>query len=217
MFIDKIKEYINENKKISIIIVCGIICFVFIGYMMVNSNNNDNYDYIDYNHIITDNNENSILDKVDNKKMIKIHITGEVNKEGVVLLEEGDRIEDAINKAGGLKKAADVNKINLAYELSDGQKVYIPSIYENNIDEYIDDSPGDGVLEELSITNNGKININKADISELTSISGIGEGTALKIINYRNQNGKFKSIEDLKNVSGIGEKKFESIREYITV
>ena len=63
----------------------------------------------------------------------------------------------------------------------------------------------------------GKININKATLSEFTSISGIGEGTASKIIEYRNQNGMFKSIEELKNVSGIGEKKFEMIKDYITI
>ena len=73
-------------------------------------------------------------------------------------------------------------------------------------------------MDSKSGTNsNGKVNINKATIGELTNIPGIGASTAQKIVLYRDENGKFKNVEDIKNVSGIGNNKYESIKDYITV
>lgn len=146
---------------------------------------------------------------------IKVHITGEVNNEGIVELNEGARIDDAIKVAGNVTSLADLSKVNLAYELSDGQKVYIPSKNEE-IDEYASFEAGEDVLEESEVSQ-GKININVADSSALQTINGVGESLANKIIAYRDANGKFKSVEELKNVSGIGEKKFEDIKEKVVV
>ena len=148
-------------------------------------------------------------------KKIKVYVTGEVNRPGVVELNEGARIEDAINLSGGMTENADISKINLAYMLEDGQKIYIPNINENVVNEYITKENETGVIEEK--TSSKKININTDNINELMSLPGVGESLAQKIINYKSENGKFKSIEDLKNVSGIGEKKFENIKQYITV
>ena len=158
----------------------------------------------------------NIINNLEEKENIKIHITGEVVNEGIVLLKEGDRIEDAINKAGGTTQNADLSKVNLAYVLEDAQKVYIPSLYEE-IEEYVDESAGESVVEKDVGSKGGKINLNKASVEELQTISGVGESTANKIISYRNTNGKFNSIEELKNVSGIGDKKFEDIKEFVTV
>ena len=159
--------------------------------------------------------ENVQNEVVQEPQKIKIHITGEVNNEGIVELEEGSRIDDAIKAAGDITVLADLSKVNLAYELSDGQKVYIPSVNEE-IEEYATSDAGENVLEEKS-SSNGKININIANSEELQTISGIGESLANKIIDYRNSNGKFKNVEDLKNVSGIGDKKFEDIKSKIIV
>lgn len=94
----------------------------------------------------------------------------------------------------------------MAYELSDGEKVYIPSIFDEETEYTIG-----------SDVKNTKVNINKATASELETINGIGPSLAEKIITYRKENGSFSSIEDLKNVSGIGEKKFEAIKDKIVV
>lgn len=100
---------------------------------------------------------------------------------------------------------ADVSKTNLAYILSDGEKIYIPNINDEN-------------LESASFQeSNKKVNINVATIAELTAIPGVGESTAKSIIEYRTQNGRFNTIEDIQNVSGIGESKFNKIKEYISV
>ena len=174
---------------------------------------------------------------------IYVYITGEVNVPGVVILNEGSRIVDAINAAGGTTAKANVSKVNLVYVLEDGMKVNIPnsSDLKNNPDfEYITMNSGDGASDSYYFGNSGDstsgggsgsnssggvfssssygvVNINTASQTELESLPGIGPSLALKIINYRKQNGKFSSIEDIKNVSGIGDSKFETLKQYITV
>lgn len=159
-------------------------------------------------------------------EMMLVHITGEVKNWGVIELPEGSRVIDAVNKAGGFTDSADVEKVNLAYELSDGVKVYIPSKNEDEIgdtttQEYITADSGNNVItggnDMKKETKSELVNINKATQTELETLPGIGPSTALKIISYRNENGSFSSIEDIKNVNGIGDSKYESIRELICV
>ena len=141
---------------------------------------------------------------------ITIHITGDVNYPGVVVLENGARIVDAIEAAGGETEEADLDKLNLARILNDGDKVYVPNKNDINTEEMI--------LEDESENNKqATININTASIEELIKLPGIGEATATKIVEYRKQNGKFKTIEELKNVAGIGNNKFETIKDKIRV
>ena len=147
---------------------------------------------------------------------IIVHIDGEVLNPGIVYLSTEARITDAISAAGGLTDLADTSKINLAYPLQDGQKVYIPSINDAPAESYIQSDAGnDVIVQDKSSTS--LININSATQSELDSLPGIGPSTASKIIDYRNKNGSFKAIEDLMNVSGIGEAKFDNICQYICI
>lgn len=160
-----------------------------------------------------------------NGEMIIVHVTGEVNNWGVIELPQGSRIIDAVNKAGGFTDDADVEAVNLAYVLSDGIKVYIPSKNEDPMGDfttegYITADSGDNVItggEKMGESKIELVNINKATQTELETLPGIGPSTALKIISYRNENGAFSSIEDIKNVNGIGDSKFESIRDLICV
>ena len=165
-----------------------------------------------------------------------IHIIGEVKNQGIVILNKGDRVKDAIEKAGGETELADLSKINLAFELSDGQKVRIPSKKDNKDNEaYVTAGSGNEKIVneqpentgEINNTNNinhinksnnlGKININNASQTELEMLDGIGPSLAAKIIKYREKNGKYKKIDDIKNVSGIGDAKFDGIKERIEV
>ena len=139
-------------------------------------------------------------------------MTGEVKNQGVIELEQGSRIVDAIEKAGGQTEEANLKNVNLAYELEDGQKIYIPNKSEENTNEITDDG-----VTEIDSKENDTININKANEKELQELNGIGESLASSIIKYREDNGKFKNIEDLKNVPGIGESKFSNIKEKIKV
>ncbi len=213
-----------ENKK-EFFIKIGCICLILIISVLLivfyskKEDENEIYD----NFFEVSNIENTVeMEGIKNEEKeeiitnkIKVYITGEVNSPGVKEVAEGARIEDIIVLAGGLTEFANINKVNLAYKLEDGQKIYIPNVNEN-IEEYITKENGEGIIEK-SDKSLEKININTADVGILCNLPGVGESLATRIIKYREENGKFKSIEDLKNVSGIGEKKFESLREYIVV
>ena len=182
-----------------------------------------NYDYeniknedIFISENTTNNNNNENMNLQDSTK-IKVHITGEINNPGLYELDENSRINDLILLAGGKTETADLNKVNLAYTLSDGEKIYIPSIFDE-VSTYIYNDAGENVIESSdTLYNTKQININKATTSDFQQISGIGPNLAQKIIDYRNSIGKFNSIEELKNVSGIGDKKFETIKECVCV
>lgn len=148
---------------------------------------------------------------------IKVYITGEVMQSGVYELKKGSRVMDLIKLAGGLTEEGDINELNPARPLKDGESITVP---KKTLEEYIENEGA--TINKTSIpqsgkTNDGKININKANKSELMELSGIGEVKAQAIIDYREENGPFISIEDIKEVSGIGDKTFEKIKDKITV
>ena len=215
---------LSKKQKIIISIVIIIIFSLFLIYVYQNL-------YVDDSEIILSNNINDVTlntneievkEEKNNEEKVVVHVIGEVNNPGVVTLPEGSRIIDAINKAGGKTEEADLSKINLAFIVEDGTQIYIPRINENlNEINLISDGAGIGVIindsnleeNELEV----KVNINTANKEKLETLPGIGETTAQKIIDYREANGKFKTIEDIKNVSGIGEAKYESLKDKITV
>ena len=199
---------------IGIIIAVGIIAF----YVYSKDNN---YEEISTEEIMVKN-ETQTEETTDTEKIV-VHIMGAVKNEGIVELNEGARVSDAINSAGGLAEDADMSKINLAYVLEDGVKIRIPSINDEPTEEYIT-TDGVEIVESSSQTTqnggnskSGLININTANETELDSLPGIGPSIAAKIINYREENGDFASIEDIKNVSGIGDSKFEELKDLICV
>ncbi|MFA5576537.1 MAG: helix-hairpin-helix domain-containing protein [Tissierellaceae bacterium] len=142
----------------------------------------------------------------DQDKLIMVHISGQVKFPGVIKIEEGKRLIDAVELLGGLKDQADIDRINLAKKLEDEEKIYIPKIGEEPREDMTYSSEG--------TKSSGKININRATKSELSTLPGIGDVLADRIIEYR-EDSPFKKIEDLKNVSGIGDKKFESVKDLI--
>lgn len=147
---------------------------------------------------------------------IFVDVGGEVKKPTVVELSEGSRVADAIEAAGGVTENADLTEINRAAFVSDGEKIFVPAAAEEGM-------PAEGGSQDMSgvsggsLYSDGKININTADSDKLQELNGVGPVTAEKIISYRNENGRFKSIEDIKNVSGIGEKTFEKFKDKIRV
>ena len=182
---------------------------------------------------INNNDEKNIIVEEMQKEIIVVHISGAVAKEGIVELTLGKRISDVIEKAGGLLENANLDKINLAFKVEDGMKIHIPTneeiknemlnqnenrdnryVYNENV---IQNSSNNSVKSNNKKSNNEKININTATEEKLDELPGVGESTANKIIKYREENGKFKNIEDIKNVSGIGDAKFDGIRDEITV
>ena len=146
---------------------------------------------------------------------IFVYVCGAVLRPGVYELSEGSRVNDAVEAAGGFTEDADRNYVNLAAILSDAVKLQIPTVAEVQQGRM----PGETFGAETSDTDsgNGLININRASREELTSLPGIGDATAEKIVRYRDEQGGFKSVEDIMNVSGIKEKLFSRIRDLITV
>ena len=208
-------EILNKKQKIIVVVLIIIMCIV-IGYYIISKTKKYDYSEIEkIPNIIEEDQE--VNDNIAENKIV-IHITGEVEEEGVIELEKGARISDAIEEAGGTTEEADLSNVNLAYSLSDGQKVKIPNINEKDEEIIVvEEKAGDNIIIEGNKSKEEKININKAAQTEIETLPGIGPSTALKIINYRNEHGKFKNIEDIKNVSGIGDSKFENIKEYICV
>lgn len=206
-------EILNKKQKTIMVIIIAIMLAV-IGYYIINKT--EKYDYSELEKTSNaEEQEDEEKDKEEEK--IIIHITGEVEEGGVIELEKGARISDAIEEAGGTTEEADLSNVNLAYSLSDGRKIKIPNINEENKETIVEEKAGEDIIIEGNKSEEEKININKATQTEIETLPGIGPSTALKIINYRNEHGKFEKIEDVKNVSGIGDSKYENIKEYICV
>lgn len=221
------------NKKTKIIIIAilvvllGAIIYYVYGRKTPENNQNAIIPYEDETIQSKENNISEDKSEENDTEKIIIYIAGAIKKEGVYELEEGSRISDAIEQAGGLKEEADITNINLAYKLEDGMKIRIPTQTENNekdinkiSEEYITKNSGletENTIEDTKKEKEEKLDINKATQEELETLSGIGPSTANKIIQYRKDNGNFKNIEDLKNVNGIGESKYNEIKEKIIV
>jgi competence protein ComEA len=146
---------------------------------------------------------------------IVVYVTGAVNHAGVFKLPPDSRVVDAVEVAGGFAEGADLNLVNLASPLSDGQQLVIPglstlptpelTIGENGL--LVTPTPFAGQL----------ININTADVELLDTLPGIGPTTAQKIVDYREENGPFTSVDELLHIPGIGPSTLEEIRGLVTV
>lgn len=132
----------------------------------------------------------------DVKMLVGVHIKGAVKNPGYYELPYEKRVADAIKIAGGATKNADVDAINLAEVLRDGQEIAVPS------------------LEEVAAVQGGdKVNINTADVYRLCSVTGIDKELAIDITEYRNKNGKFKSVDELKKLKKVSDKLFNRIKD----
>ena len=196
----QIGGFIKKNKgllkKIGILAVVAIIA----GTVMFSNNNKKSKEVsTESESLVT---EETVVDKV------WVDIGGEVKSPKVVELDDGSRVQDAIDAAGGLTSEADITNLNRAALVNDGDKIYVPAVG--------DESGASGSTSGGVSTTGGKVNINTADSEELQTITGVGPATAEKIISYRESNGRFKVIEDIKNVSGIGDKTFDIMKESIT-
>ena len=135
-----------------------------------------------------------------------------VPRPGLYEFPEGARVQDAIDAAGGLLAEANVDALNLAALLEDGQQLNIP--YQSGAPTNGTPPPEIPATEAPTLVD--LVNINTATLEELNALPGIGPTTAQKIIDYRDENGAFSTIEDIMNVSGIGPATFEEIRNLIT-
>lgn len=191
--LEKIKEFVKgimQDKKRLIKILIIILIILLAVAMRINENNK--------NKVIVSKNVQTEVEE----EFIYVDVDGAVVNPGVYKLKKGSRVFEAIKKAGGLSDDADTSSLNQAKFVEDGEKITIPVSND-------DMSYSDGSDSKL-------ININTADKSRLTELSGVGDAIADRIIEYRNKT-RFSSIEDIKNVKGIGDATFEKIKNQITV
>ena len=143
--------------------------------------------------------------------LITVDVKGAVKSPGIYDLPVGSRVNDAVQKAGGLTEEAASKSLNLAQKVSDEALVYVPAKGE----EVASEKTGSGA--PSSTNKEKKINLNKASLEELKKVKGLGGKRAQDIIDHRESNGKFKSVDELKKVSGIGAKTIEKLKDYVTV
>lgn len=179
-------------------------------------------------------------DGAESSEIIVVYVCGAVEKPGVVKLKAGSRVFEAIEKAGGMTSEADSVYLNLAGGLTDGVKVYVPTLEETKEGQVAGDTFDDSIPSKNASKNAGSssndtgvtnsvdsgvsskndgslVNINTATKEELMTLPGVGESKANSIIKYRDDNGGFRTIEDIMNITGIKEGLFNKIKEKITV
>ncbi len=147
---------------------------------------------------------------------VYVDVDGAVVRPGVYRLKDGARVSQAIDAAGGLTAEADVTGLNRASKITDGQKIYVPTVGEQQAAAAVGGADSAAVASGAG-SSSGLVNINTASAAELQTLSGIGPSMAQSIIDERTQNGAFVSVDDLMRVSGIGEKKLAKIKDCICV
>ena len=149
---------------------------------------------------------------------VKVDVKGAVQVPGLYVALDGERVFDLIEKAGGFTVEADRNRVNLAQIVEDQMVIYVPLIGEEQETISLQASIGSmGIGNAGNAQEEQRVNLNTANEMELQTLTGIGPSKATAIIQYRTENGPFKSIEELKNISGIGEKTFDKLKEEITI
>lgn len=152
--------------------------------------------------------------EVPGEKVITVYIVGAIETSDVYDLPEGSILNDLVALAGGFAEGADREAVNLAAALSNGMMIRIPYIGDKDKEWIVD---GGNTGHSAGIKDGGLVNINTAGVSELCTLPGVGESTALKIISYRTENGPFGSIAEIMNVGGIKAAKYNEVKNYITV
>lgn len=206
-------------KKILIIILFIIICSTTFLFTKIETN-----EEVEEPIVLLEQN----VDIKETIEVVRVEIKGEVLTPGVYELPINSRVIDLITTAGGLTENAVLTNINQAKKLTDEMVVVVYNkndLVEEVKTEYVylectcPEVKNDACIEQEEEENeikDNKISINNASIEELTSLSGIGEKTATKIIEYRKET-PFETIEDIKKVSGIGDSLYEKIKDYITI
>ncbi len=138
---------------------------------------------------------------------IRVHVAGAVAVAGVVELVEGDRVEVAVAAAGGALGDADLDRINLARTLADGERIYVPRVGE----------PVVAADDQSEVQTTGPVDLNLANAADLEALPGVGPATAEKIISHRDANGPFITVSGLEAVPGIGPAKLEQLRDLVVV
>lgn len=153
---------------------------------------------------------------------VVVHVAGAVARPGVVQLPAGSRVHQAIAAAGGAAAGADLNRLNLALVLTDGQKIQVPRAGEDLPPETPAGGAGTGAEAGSGAASSGgadsaKVNLNTATLEELDALPKVGPVLAQRILDWRKEHGLFKTVEDLDAIDGVGSKMLETLLPLVTV
>ena len=208
------EELIEKIKEYKIIVICASLGLVLGGFFLLKpvaqtpakeSNLQTEVTTVSKDEKEDKNQKEEVVEQ----DLITVDVKGAVKSPGIYDLPVGSRINDAVQKAGGLTDNADSKSNNLAQRISDEALVYVPTKEEATSQEAHSNASNN--------KENKKVNLNKASLEELKQVKGLGAKRAQDIIDHRESNGKFKSVDELKKVSGIGAKTIEKLKEYVTV
>ena len=208
------EELIEKIKEYKIIVICASLGMVLGGFFFLKpvaqtpakeSNLQTEVTTVSKDEKEDKNQKEEVVEQ----DLITVDVKGAVKSPGIYDLPVGSRINDAVQKAGGLTDNADSKSINLAQRISDEALVYVPTKEEATSQEAHSNAS--------NTKENKKVNLNKASLEELKQVKGLGAKRAQDIIDHRESNGKFKSVDELKKVSGIGAKTIEKLKEYVRV
>lgn len=204
--IEKIKEY-------KIIVICTGLGLVVGGFFLLKPAPQTPVKETNLQAEVAAVSKDSVFEKEEplEQDLITVDVKGAVKSPGIYDLPVGSRVNDAVQKAGGLTEQADSKLLNLAQKVSDEALVYVPTKGEESASQQANSGASSSTNKEK------KINLNKASLEELKQVKGLGGKRAQDIIDYRETNGKFKSVDELKKVSGIGAKTIEKLKDYVTV
>ena len=211
------EELIEKIKEYKIIVICASLGLVLGGFFLLKPSIQTPTKESDLQTEVAAISKDSTDEKEDkNQKeevveqdLITVDVKGAVKSPGIYDLPVGSRVNDAVQKAGGLTDNADSKSLNLAQKISDEALVYVPTKEEVANQESYSNATGN--------KESKKVNLNKASLEELKQVKGLGAKRAQDIIDHRESNGNFKSVDELKKVSGIGAKTIEKLKEYVTV
>ncbi|MCB5235743.1 helix-hairpin-helix domain-containing protein [Niallia circulans] len=204
-------DWLRKNKKFILFVLGGISLLLLYRFYPILMPKNEE-EYFPQDDLLTERGEeiteSELAEEEPQVTFILVDVKGAVKNPGVYEANEGDRVNDIIQKAGGILNNGEKNAVNLAMKVSDEMIIYVPYLGEE----------GEVVNDQASLSaNEGLVNINKASETELLQLPGVGPSKAAAIIEYREQNGGFSTKEDFKKISGIGEKTYEKLEPFLTI
>lgn len=210
---ESIRKHVTKEKIIIIVLILVISIIALKLFLSKNAAKVSQFEEV----VLTDTTDLIAETEKENNDVIKMYvdIKGAVKLPGMYEVTSDMRVLNVIDMAGGLKEVADDSQVNFSQRIEDQMVIYIPVEGEELSETVIAGTNSNTA--NISKDEEGKINLNQATKEELMTLSGVGEKKAEKIIEYREENGSFKTIEDLKNVNGFGEKSFESLEKYISI
>ncbi|MFC3932850.1 helix-hairpin-helix domain-containing protein [Streptococcus dentapri] len=212
-WLDKIKE----NKVMTGLVLLVLLLAAGLAFNLYHQKQKPTSDFPELTQTSTHQQSSNKFSTSTTSETIMVDVKGAVKTEGVYQLPAGSRVTDAVKKAGGFTDKANKKSVNLAQKLEDEDVVYV-AIQGEEVNEVTqaNQAPNHQTGSATSDSKD-KINLNKATVEELQTISGIGEKRAQDIIDYREEHGGFTSVEELKEISGIGDKTYEKIAAEVTI